>query len=58
MLRQPIHFAPGATPIWLPAPSSPTTVPVVCVPCALSSHGWTVSAPQAPPPEWIASCQL
>ena len=23
MLRQPIHFAPGATPIWLPAPSSP-----------------------------------
>ena len=32
MLRQPIHFAPGAIPIWLPAPSSPTIVPVVCVP--------------------------
>ena len=29
MLRQPIHFAPGATPIWLPAPSSPIAVPVV-----------------------------
>ena len=32
MLRQPIHFAPGAIPIWLPAPSSPTIVPVVCEP--------------------------
>ena len=32
MLRQPIHFAPGAIPIWLPWPSSPTMVPVVCVP--------------------------
>ena len=29
MLRQPIHFAPGAIPIWLPAPSSPIAVPVV-----------------------------
>jgi hypothetical protein len=29
MLRQPIHFAPGAIPIWLPMPSSPTIVPVV-----------------------------
>ena len=25
MLRQPIHFAPGATPIWFPVPSSPTS---------------------------------
>ena len=32
MLRQPIHFALGAIPIWLPCPSSPTMVPVVCVP--------------------------
>ena len=23
MLRQPIHLAPGAIPIWLPMPSSP-----------------------------------
>src|SRR6266480_1145197 len=29
MLRQPIHFAPGAIPIWLPIPSSPIIVPVV-----------------------------
>ena len=29
MLRQPIHFAPGAIPIWLPPPSSPIMVPVV-----------------------------
>src|SRR6476659_7894379 len=44
MLWQPIHFAPGATPISLTPPlsvSAPTVVPVVCVPCALSSHGWT-----------------
>jgi hypothetical protein len=29
MFRQPIHFAPGATPIWFPEPSSPIVVPVV-----------------------------
>src|SRR5215831_5257049 len=29
MLRQPIHCAPGAIPIWLPLPSSPIAVPVV-----------------------------
>ena len=34
-----IHRAPGATPIWLPAPSSPTIVPIVCVPWPLPSHG-------------------
>ena len=34
-----IHFAPGATPIWLAAPSSPTIVPIVCVPWPLVSHG-------------------
>ena len=34
-----IHFAPGATPIWLPAPSSPTMVPIVWVPWSLLSHG-------------------
>ena len=32
MFRQPIHFAPGAMPIWLPCPSSPIIVPVVCEP--------------------------
>ena len=36
-----IHFACGATPIWFGpgSPSSPTIVPVVCVPCPLLSHG-------------------
>ena len=58
MFRQPIHFAPGAMPIWLPPPSSPTIVPIVCVPWSVSSHGATASWPQLPPPEWIASCQL
>src|SRR4029453_4688354 len=29
MLRQPIHCAPGAMPIWLLPPSSPIAVPVV-----------------------------
>ena len=52
MLRQPIHLAPGATPIWfvpvpMPAPaSSPTTVPVVCVPWPWSSQGATTLKPQ------------
>src|SRR5690349_23733874 len=32
MLRQPIHFAPGATPIWCVAWSSPAKVPAECVP--------------------------
>ena len=27
-----IHLAAGATPIWFTAPSSPTIVPMVCVP--------------------------
>jgi len=27
-----IHLAPGAMPIWLAPPSSPTMVPMVCVP--------------------------
>src|SRR5437588_11190021 len=39
MLWQPIHLAPGATPICLVLPSSPTALAVVCAPCALSSHG-------------------
>src|SRR6266511_4119894 len=34
-----IHLAPGATPTWLPAPSSPTIVPMVWVPWLLLSHG-------------------
>ena len=29
IMRQAIHFAPGAIPIWLPIPSSPIIVPVV-----------------------------
>src|ERR1035437_6841647 len=32
MLRQAIHFAPGATPTWLPCPSSPTISLTVKVP--------------------------
>ena len=32
MQRQPIQRACGAMPIWLPAPSSPTIVPIVWVP--------------------------
>ena len=34
-----IQVAPGATPIWLAAPSSPTIVPIVWVPWPLVSHG-------------------
>jgi hypothetical protein len=59
MLRQPIHFAPGAIPIWLPMPSSPIAVPIVCVPCPLSSQGKGESLPQGLPLlSWMESCQL
>src|SRR5882757_6685201 len=34
-----IHLTPGATPIWLPAPSSPAIVPIVWVPWPLPSDG-------------------
>src|SRR6476661_8800022 len=36
-----IHVACGATPIWFVpgSPSSPTIVPIVCVPWPLLSHG-------------------
>ena len=36
-----IHFACGATPIWFVpgSPSSPTIVPIVCVPWVSVSHG-------------------
>jgi hypothetical protein len=57
MLRQPIHFASGATPIWL-EPSEPTMVPIVCVPWSVSSQGSGESKPQTPPSEWMESCQL
>ena len=40
-----IHCASGATPTWL-APSSPTMVPMVCVPCPLSSHGASAHVPR------------
>src|SRR5690606_576732 len=46
-----IQSASGATPIWLPSPSSPTMVPMTCVPCASTSQG----APSQEPP---ASNQL
>src|SRR5213592_4919195 len=49
MLRQPIHFAPGAMPIWLPTPSSPIAVPIVCVPWPMSSQGTDESLPQGFP---------
>ena len=59
MLRQPIHFALGAIPIWLPMPSSPIMVPVVWDPCALSSQGKGESLPQGLPLlSWMESCQL
>src|SRR5262245_57670636 len=32
IIRQAIHLAPGAIPIWLPAPSSPIAVPIVWLP--------------------------
>src|SRR5262245_6914939 len=41
-----IHFAAGATPIWLPMPSSPTIVPIVWVPWPLLSHGASDGLPQ------------
>jgi hypothetical protein len=49
MLRQPIHFAPGAMPIWFPAPSSPIIVPVVWEPWPRSSQGNGESFPQGFP---------
>ena len=63
MLWQPIHFAPGATPIWLPAPSSPVAMPVVCDPWLVSSHGAMALNPHGFVPLplmslWIESCQL
>ena len=63
MFRHDIHFASGATPTWLPAPSSPTAIPIVCVPWPWSSHGAVLLKPHGfvPFPEmsaWIASCQL
>src|SRR5215204_5550992 len=41
-----IHRAPGATPIWLPAPSSPSMVPIVWLPWLLLSHGARDGVPQ------------
>src|SRR5206468_1046934 len=41
-----IQRAAGATPIWLPAPSSPTIVPMVCVPWKTLSQGATDGNPQ------------
>src|SRR6266581_4948298 len=59
MLRQPIHFAPGAIPIWLPIPSSPIKVPVVWEPWPRSSQGKGESLPQGLPTLlWMESCQL
>src|SRR5207247_1194363 len=43
-----IHLACGATPIWFVpgSPSSPTIVPIVCVPWPLLSHGASDGFPQ------------
>ena len=49
MLRQPIDCAPGAMPIWLPVPSSPAAVPIVCVPSPMSSQGKGESLPHGFP---------
>jgi hypothetical protein len=49
MLRQAIHLAPGAIPIWLLPPSSPIAVPVVCEPWKKSSQGSCESLPQGLP---------
>ena len=58
-LRQPIHFAPGAIPIWLPMPSSPIAVPRVWLPWKKSSQGKGELLPQGLPTLlWIESCQL
>jgi hypothetical protein len=59
MLRQPIHFAPGAIPIWLVPPSSPIAVPVVWLPWKKSSQGNGESFPQGLLTLlWMESCQL
>ena len=60
MFRQPMKRAPGAMPIWLPAPSSPTARLAVAVPWLSSSQGASVSDPHglAAVALWIASCQL
>src|SRR5262245_31981474 len=49
-----IQRAWGATPIWSPAPSSPTIVPIVWVPWPWLSHGVTDGDPQT----WDGSHQL
>ena len=51
MLRQAIHFAPGAIPIWFAPPSAPIAVPVVWLPWKKSSQGCGELGPQTPPPE-------
>src|SRR6218665_482994 len=58
MLRQPIHLAPGATPIWLLPPSPPAKVPAVWVPWPLSSQGAGEFAAHKLFATWMASCQL
>ena len=45
-----IHSASGATPIWLPAPSSPIMVPMVWVPWPSRSQGPLEQSPSASPP--------
>ncbi|URN06942.1 hypothetical protein LUW74_28900 [Actinomadura madurae] len=42
-----IQRTPGATPIWLPSPSSPAIVPIVCVPWPLLSQGAPSHLPEA-----------
>jgi hypothetical protein len=42
-----IQVTAGATPIWLPVPSSPTIVPIVWVPWPFASHGPSGQEPWA-----------
>ena len=42
-----IQVAPGATPIWLAPPSSPTIVPIVWVPWPSVSQGASPQVPEA-----------
>ena len=51
MFRQAIHCAPGATPMWLLPPSSPTISLTVKVPCPCGSIGVGECCE-------VASCQL
>ena len=60
MFRQPIHFAPGATPIWFGPDCRRHRRRFRSCACRAksSSHGSWWFGVQMPPPEWMASHQL